>query len=326
MRPTSAKRIFLVVTAVAAMGSARHAEAQLKGHYIPGFTGMQNGSQAPPGISLFAPGYFFTTDTLKNDDGDELGAHPRINASFVGLGVAWVTNVKLLGGNLGGNVVPVAFMKSRIESNSLEVPGSFAFTDISVTPLQLGWTKPRADFTVAYTFFAPTGKWEEGGAENSGLGMWSNLIQAGSTLRLDDKHAWTTSLLASYELHSHKEDSTLKVGDVLTLEGGTGKSFFKKVEGTPLPRITTVGLAYYAQLKVSADSGIGPVADRLVAGRKDRVFGLGVEGSVFLPKPKLVLGLRFVPEFGARNRPQGYTFLLTVAYEAKSLVKMPAAP
>jgi hypothetical protein len=287
---------------------------------------MQNGSQAPPGISLFAPGYFFTTDTLKNDEGDEFGAHPRINASFVGVGVAWVTNFKLLGGNLGGNVVPVAFMKSRIEANSLEVPGSFAFTDISVTPLQLGWTKPRAYFTLAYTLFVPTGKWEEGGGENSGLGMWSNLIQAGSTLRLDDKHAWTTSLLASYEIHSHKEDSTLKAGDILTLEGGTGKSFFKKVEGTPLPRITTVGLAYYAQLKVSADSGIGPLADRLVAGRKDRVFGLGVEGSVFLAKPKLVLGLRFVPEFGARNRPQGYTFLLTLAYEAKSLVTMPAHP
>jgi hypothetical protein len=324
MSNPAARSVVLLLATLAVIGSARHAEAQLKGHYIPGFTGMQNGGQAPPGISLFAPAYFFTTDTLKNDEGDDLAAHPRINASFVGVGVAWVTNLKLLGGNLGGNVVPVAFMKSRIEANSLEVPGSFAFTDISVTPLQLGWTKPRADFTLAYTLFVPTGKWEEGGSENSGLGMWSNLFQAGTTLRLDDKHAWTTSLLASYEIHSHKEDSTLEVGDILTLEGGTGKSFFKKVEGTPLPQITTVGLAYYAQLKVSADGGIGPVADRLVAGRKDRVFGLGVEGSIFLPKPRLVLGLRFVPEFGARNRPQGYTFMLTVAYEAKSLVKMPA--
>jgi hypothetical protein len=50
------------------------------------------------------------------------------------------------------------------------------------------------------------------------------------------------------------KDSTLKVGDILTLEGGTGKSFLKKVEGTPLSRITTVGLAYYAQFKVTADS------------------------------------------------------------------------
>jgi hypothetical protein len=153
--------------------------------------------------------------------------------------------------------------------------------------------------------------------------MWSNLLQAGSTLRLDHRHAWTTSLLASYEIHSHKKDSDIKAGDILTLEGGTGKSFFKKVEGTHLPKITTVGLAYYAQFKVTADQGSGPVADVLLAGRKDRVYGVGVEGSLFLPKSKLLLGLRFVPEFGARNRPQGYTFLLTIGYEAKSLAKVP---
>jgi hypothetical protein len=154
--------------------------------------------------------------------------------------------------------------------------------------------------------------------------MWSNTFQAGTTLRLDDKHAWTTSLLASYEVHSHKKDSGVKVGDILTFEGGTGKSFFKKVEGTPLPQITTAGLAYYAQFKVSADQAGGSVADPLLAGRKDRVFGVGVEGSLFLPKAKLLLGLRFIPEFGARNRAQGYTFLLSIGYEAKSLVKMPA--
>jgi len=313
----------LAILTLAALGSTRPAQAQLKGHYIPGFTGMQNGSQAPPGISLFAPVYFFTTDTLKNDDGETLGAHPRVNASFVGLGVAWVTNVELLGGKLGGNVVPVAFIKSRIEANSLDVPGSFQFTDLLVTPIQLGWTKPRADFVFDYTLFMPTGTWEEGGTDNSGLGMWSNTFQAGTTLRLDDKHAWTTSMLASYEIHTHKKDSDIKVGDILTLEGGTGKSFYKKVEGTPIPQITTVGLAYYAQFKVTADQGSGPVADRLLAGRKDRVFGVGVEGNLFLPKAKLLLGLRFIPEFGARNRTQGYTFLLSIGYEAKSLVKMP---
>jgi hypothetical protein len=61
-------------------GCGRPAHAQLKGHYIPGFAGMQNGSQAPPGISLFAPAFFFTTDTLKNDEGDALGAHPRTDS------------------------------------------------------------------------------------------------------------------------------------------------------------------------------------------------------------------------------------------------------
>src|SRR5262249_55875471 len=116
-------RTWKVVPAVMAtvLGLARDSGAQLKGHYIPGFTGLSNGSQAPPGINIL-PLYFCTTDTLKDDNGDTL-ANARVNASFLGPGVAWVTNVKLLGGNWGGQVLPIAFMKSRIEGNSLDVPG-----------------------------------------------------------------------------------------------------------------------------------------------------------------------------------------------------------
>src|SRR6185295_10372914 len=158
-------------------------------------------------------------------------AHPEITASFTGISLIWVTNYKLLGANWGGQVVPIDFMKSRIETNSLEVPGSFAFSDLTLEPLWLGWHRPRVDYTIAYSFFAPTGKWESGGTDNSGLGMWSNDVQAGATLRLDDKHAWSTSLLATYEVHSHKKDSDIQAGDIFTVEGGTGKSFYKKVEG-----------------------------------------------------------------------------------------------
>jgi hypothetical protein len=309
--------------ALVLFGSSRNASAQLKGHYIPGFTGLENGSQPPPSISLAVPIDVYPTDTIKNDDGDPFGAHPSIAASFTGAALALVTNTKLLGGNVGVQVIPLAFIRSRIEGPSLDVPGSFAFTDIYIQPLWLGWQTPRADYTVGWGFFAPTGKWEPGGTDNSGLGMWSNDFQAGSTVRLDDKHAWSTSVLATYEIHSHKTDSTLKAGDILTLEGATGKSFYKPVEGTPIPQIITVGAVYYGQFKVSADSGVGPLADVLLAGHKDRVFGIGGEASIFLPKPKLLIDARVVPEMGARNRTQGLTFLISLGWQVKSLVKTP---
>jgi hypothetical protein len=190
--------------------------------------------------------------------------------------------------------------------------------------VQLGWNKERADFKVSYGLFFPTGKWEEGGSDNTGLGQWSHLFQAGTTLRLDDRHAWSTSLLASYEIHSHKKDSDLKTGDVLTLEGGTGKAFYKKVEGTPIPQITNFGLVYYGQFKVTGDDG--PLLDSQLNVSKDQVFGVGLEASVFLPKPKLLIDLRAIPEFGAKSRTQGWAFMLTLAYQAKSLVKMSPTP
>jgi len=301
---------------------ARPAHAQFKGHYVPGFTGLQNGTQPPPGISVALPIYFYTTDDIRNDDGESIGANPRVNVTFLGPVLSWVTNVKLLGGNLGGAVTPIAFIKSRIEGNSLDVPGSFAFTDIFVEPIQLGWTQPRADYTLGYSLFMPTGKWKLGGDDNAGLGMWSNLFQAGTTLHLDSKHEWTLSALGSYEIHSHKTDTDIKVGDIFTIEGGLGKTFIKAamVHGAPVPSlITTVGLAYYAQFKVTSDKA--SFTTNLLAGDKDRVYALGLEGTVIAPKSGMVYGLRVEPEFGARNRTQGWTFLLTVAYELKSLVK-----
>lgn len=304
-------------------GPGREARAQLKGHYIPGFTGLENGSQGPPSINVVLPIYGYHTDTIKNDDGETVGNNPNITASFIGAGIVWVSNWKILGANWGGQVLPVDFMKSRIEAASLDVPGSFEFSDIIIQPLQLGWHKPRADYTVGYGFVAPTGEWELGGDENGGLGMWSNYFQAGTTLRLDSKHQWSASMLATYEIHTHKKDVDLKAGDILTLEGGTGRTWMKKVEGSLLPQVTNFGLVYYGQFKVTADTGSGPLANELLAGRKDRVFGVGLEGNIFLPKPRLLLGLRIVPEFGARNRTQGVTFMLSLAYQAKFLVKMP---
>jgi hypothetical protein len=59
----------------------------------------------------------------------------------------------------------------------------------------------------------------------------------------------------------------------------------------------------------------------LFAGKKDRVFGAEAEGNFILPETGLVIGLRVEPEFGARNRTQGLTFMLSAANELASLVK-----
>jgi hypothetical protein len=64
------------------LAGARDAPAQLKGQYVPGFTRLENGSQASPGIDVFLPVYFYTTDTIKDDNGDSRGANPRLNVSF----------------------------------------------------------------------------------------------------------------------------------------------------------------------------------------------------------------------------------------------------
>ena len=313
MRPRTCATLFTVASLTIANSSA----AQLKGHYVPGFTGLQNGSMAPPGITVAVPWYFYTTDRILDETGKAAAASPRVNVSFTGLAVSWSTNYKVGGARYGASIVPVAFIKSRIEGNNLDVPDSFSFTDIEVDPVSLVWESKQADFIFNYAFFAPTGKWELGGRDNAGLGMWSNLFQTGTTVRLDSEGEWTISLLGSYEIHSKKKNTNIEVGDIATFEGGIGKTFVKVSmigNNNPVPtRILNLGIVSYGQLKMTDDKA-GPITSLLT---RDRVLAVGGEGDLILPLSGWVVGLRIEPEFGARNRTEGWMSLLTIAYSVQ---------
>ncbi|MFZ0792171.1 MAG: transporter, partial [Candidatus Korobacteraceae bacterium] len=156
-----------------------------------------------------------------------------------------------------------------------------------------------------------------------GLGMVGNEFSLGTTVYLDQKKMWSAATTFSLEFHTDKSGTDINVGDLGTFEGGLGRKVYKKSSG-PIPIIMNLGADYYAQFKVTGDSGSDiPPALR---GYKDRVFGIGPEFNVYLPKPRLTLLARYEPEFGARNRTQGQTVVFSIAWVAKSLVKMPPPP
>ena len=312
----------LVLSGVLAFALAGSSPAQLKGHYTPGFTGLQNGTQPSAGLSVILPLTLYTTNDIRNDVGDRVGVQPRINVSLITPSLTWVTKTKFLGGNFGMSAIPIAFSKSRIEGTALNETGSFALTDIYVQPIQLGWHRRRADFLAGYGVFVPTGEWELGGTENAGLGMWSHQVQGGATFFFDARHEWTFSTLGSYEFHSRKKNADITVGDIMTVEGGMGRSFYRS-ETTNGASVTALaarlGLVYYAQFKMTADSvsSLTPLLEK----RKDQVWAVGLEGSVMIPKSRMMLNVRTLPEFAARNRTQGWTWQFAVSYGLKPLTR-----
>jgi hypothetical protein len=120
------------------------------------------------------------------------------------------------------------------------------------------------------------------------------------------------------EFNTDKRGTNIHVGDLGTIEGGLGKTFYKKVSG-PIPMIMNLGVAGYAQFKVTGDSGSD--IPLLLRGLKDRAFALGPEFNMFIPGPRLTLLARYEPEFGARNRLQGQTIVFSIVWVAKSWVK-----
>ena len=158
-----------------------------------------------------------------------------------------VTPTKLLGANYGV-MVAIPFSTVRPERAMLQTDDSdWGLNDMYVVPLYLGWHKPRADFVAGYGFFAPTGRYEAGASDNVGLGMWGHEIQFGTTVYADAAKKVSIATTAYIEMHSNKKDQDLKVGNMLTLEGGVAYNV-PKIGGA-------FGLGYYLQNKLSDDSG-----------------------------------------------------------------------
>ena len=277
------------------------------GHNTKGDFGLQSGTQPPPGL-LIAPMYYrYSGDTLRDSRGDKIRIDPEergsLDANSYVLGFIWTSDkTKILGGNYGFQAYP-AFTDNTLEVPILGLEESVdtGFADLYFQPINLGWHTGRADF------IAGLGKYEPGGSDNTGLGMWSFEPFVGTTVYLDEQKRWSFAATAFYELHSEKKDTDIQVGDILTIEGGLGKTF---MDGA-----LSIGAAYYAQWKMTEDD-LG--SDNVFPSSRDlgkhRIYGLGPEVTIpIVPQGKLYgfINARYFWEFGARSSLEGNTFVLT---------------
>jgi len=318
-------RFFFVVVLLAATlaVTTSQVQAQFNGHNSLGDFGLLSGSQPAPGLYL-APFYFrYDGDRVRDANGDRVILDPQRPADLTvnsAAGLLWyVSDLKILGANYGVMaVVPIADIALEVPIFGIEESSGVALADLYVQPINLGWHAERADFTAGFGFFAPSGRYGAGADNNVGLGMWTFELYGGATTFFGGDKSWSLATTVWYETHTKKKDSDIRVGDILTLEGGFGKSF--------LGGAANVGAAYYAQWKISEDDiGMGsplPPGVTIPPISKHRVFGLGPE--VTLPiatKTKLIaqVNVRFLWEFGARTKTEGTTLALTVTFPIPSV-------
>jgi hypothetical protein len=295
------------------------ARAQFLGHNFRGDFGLQSGSQPAPGLNLSVMYLRYSADVLRDRNGDEFRADipGEVATNGIAAGIYYVTEKKFLGANYGFMAFP-AFTDNKLEVPILSVDQEqdFGFTDLYFQPLNLGWHRERADFIAGFGVYAPTGRYDVADDDNRGLGMWSFELLAGTTLFFDEAKSWSFAATVFYETHTTKRDTDIKVGDLVTLEGGFGKSF---MEGA-----VSVGLAYYGQWKVT-DDDVGRDLEMLLEGRRlgrNRVYGFGPEVTVpIATKSKLIalINARYFWETGARTTLEGQTFLVTATFPIPSV-------
>jgi hypothetical protein len=285
--------------------------AQYNGHNPRGDYGMFSGTQPGPGWYVGVLGVNYNVDSVRDRNGDDLASGGSLDVNAIAPYAWWVSDKKVFGGNYSIFVAP------SWADNSLEAPalGVSSDTDIGagdlyVQPINLGWQTETADYMAGLGVFAPTGRYAEGAPDNTGLGMWSYELYGGTTAYLNEDRTWSFAALAFYETHSSKEDSDIKVGDILTIEGGLGKSWANGA--------AALGIAYFAQWKVSEDELGGGISNP----NKHKIFGAGPE--LILPiasKTKFyaTLNLRYLWDFGVESNTQGNTFILMATFPVPSV-------
>ena len=306
-------RAHLIVLLV--LGSPLAAHAQLNGHNSLGDFGLLSGSQSAPGLYLTSFYYRYDSDLLRDQNGDRVTLSPQdpgsIGVNAFAPVLSWVTDVQILGANYGAMaVLPFANIALAAPVLGFDLRTGTALGDLYLQPVTLGWHRDRADFIVGIGLFAPTGRYEDGADDNTGLGMWSFELSGGATVFFDEQKSWHVATTAFYEIHGGTKDSEQRVGDLLSLEGGFGKSF---KDGT-----LNVGAAYYAQWKVTEDDfGIPGLSFG-----KHRVFGLGPELTVpVATRDKLIafVNARYMWESGARAKTEGTSLVITATFPIPSI-------
>jgi hypothetical protein len=211
----------------------------------------------------------------------------------------------------------LSFASNKIEGNTISSNSKLAFSDTYIQPIELEWGTQKADFSFGYALYLPTGKYQLGGSNNAGLGMLTNEFSAGATLYFDTKKEWNYSALFSYAINSPKKntgDNDITVGNLLTWEGGLGKTWYLPVKENPLPMIINAGLVYYVQYKTTNDKMKIPSIDSssFTLKNKDHIFALGAEANIFIPGIKATVDIRWTSEVGASDRTEGNSFFITI--------------
>ena len=229
---------------------AAPAQAQLNGSHTLGDFGVQSGTQPLPGFYAALFYLRYDTDTIKDADGNTVRLSPESPGSLTVSAVApmawYVSKAKILGANYGAMVaVPLANASIEAPAFALDDTVDTSLSDLLIRPIDLGWHTKRADVAAGLQLYAPTGRYERGGDDNIGKGMWTYEPFLGTTVYFDERRTVSLATTAYWEFHGDKKDTTVNVGQILTLQGGLGKSFL----GGGL----IIGGAYYAQWKLTED-------------------------------------------------------------------------
>jgi len=208
------------------------------GAYQSGLLNVRDLSAVDPGLYFLDYNYWNSSNSYYDRNGEKVDGfesalgHVDLSQQVGGYTnvpvIFWVSKFKIFGARYMASLAPV-FMSSnykmnihadRNDSTAFSMGNTGGLGDIAVIPLALSWTfGNNIDLAFYYTFYAPTGRYENGAGDNVGRGYWTHQFQLPFYYYLQDK-ATAFVVVPTFEFNSEVEDSDVIPGSRMTLEYG----------------------------------------------------------------------------------------------------------
>lgn len=292
--------LLLLALVLVEPGTAK-AQIPISGNYgLGGGLGQTSAIMPPQGTRIVENGWIsYSIDRFVDGNGNDLGVG---GTSVHAMRLAFksvVPDVQILGGDYSYGLVLT--YRDQVLRPAPGAMTAYQIGDTVISPIALGWHNGAWHTQVSYTFWAPTGKFQAGGSQNTGKGLWSHMFYAGTTWRQQTELPWSATLQARFETFGRQETTNIRPGDVLSIEAAFGKEVAKGV---------SLGLAAATSFQVSRQSG--------TPGGDPGKYRINVIGAEVVWKPKALPGFQIASrvgkDFDNRNSTEGVTALLSLAY------------
>ena len=323
-------KLFTIIAVVlAARGVTRASDVghfnggvySIRDYFVPAEAGLYGGIY----------NYAYKTTRLNDNNGDKISSVPPVIPGFaidvnqyaLAPMLAWATPWKILGAKYAAYIAPT-FVNSSLDASANTAIGrglsasesQFGVGDLYVQPIWLDWALPHWDLMLAYGFYAPIGKYDTRdigpftveAPSNLGLGYWTQQIQGGLAWYPWTNQATAVTAILTYEYNDVQEDTSVRYGQILTLNWGISQYL-------PLNKAETllleIGPAGYDAWQISDTTGqrFGNASDH------SQVQAVGGQiGLTYVPW-SLVVNFHAFHEYYAANRVQGDSLGLNVIWK-----------
>jgi len=228
--------------------SAQQVSPLQTGHYSTAFSGVRDMAKADPGFFVIWYNQYTFSNTYYDRNGNKKSELPlsdldpsypnvQFDVELSGLATApaffLATKKKILGATYMAGFVPVYFWANASFSSNITDPYSGklnGIADFYFAPVTLSWGTKKFDWTLAYGFTAPTGRYETGADDNIGLGFWTHQVQGFSYFYPVEDQSTALMLGLTYEMNTKVSGEDYNPGNRLSLEWGISQYLSERLE------------------------------------------------------------------------------------------------